>query len=497
MVVFLLISFTSHGDAPSPKIPPLDSIFGQKRSEKQDVIHFRNNDVLKGEVLNETITVMSPYGKCVIPLRKCAGLSFEGARANTESVITVNYNRITGIVSDRVIKFRIGTSGAPLDIRKEKIRFVLLKRTKDEADFADPKAKTNLFVMANGDLLVGEAQPDKLKIKTDYGQIPVGFNEMKSVQMQGGANVTAVIKKNNGDVMRGTLETEELTVKMDAGVTVEGIYKDKFSKIHIGDGQAQALVKFGMAQPQLGESDGSAFVPAISGDVITNSIGMKFKKIPAGSFMMGSPEDEKGRDDDEGPRHKVIISRPFYIGVYEVTQKQYEKVMGKNPSEYKGSYRPVEEVSWNDAKKFCEKLSEMEGNRTYRLPTEAEWEYACRAGTKTAYYWGDEMDGEYCWYDENSNNTDPVGTRKPNKWGLYDMSGNVWEWCEDWYSNSEYPSFERRDPKGPSSGSRRVNRGGGWRTSPGNCRSANRSNLTPRNTPGALGFRVCLQSGGR
>lgn len=478
--------------AQSTGLPALKTVFSLERSEKEDVIHFRNNDVLRGKVLNETITVMTPYGQCAVPLRKCAGLSFEGARANTEAVVTVNHNRLTGIVNDRVIKFQIGTSGAPLEIRKEKIRFVLLKREKDETAFADPKAKTNLFVMTNGDLLVGQSDPNKMKIKTDYGEIHVGFDEMKTVEMQGGGNVTAVIKKRNGDTMRGTLETEELSLKLSLGVTIDAIYKDKFSKVFVGDGQSQALANFGLAQPVLGESDGAAFVPGVEGEVVTNTIGITLRLINPDKFMMGSPANEKDRDDDE-TQHEVVLTKPFYLGTHEVTQEQFEKIMGMNPSHFKGAKRPVESVTWNEAVEFCKKLSAKEPNLTYRLPTEAEWEYACRAGTTTRFYWGEDLDysliGQYTFFKGNSGNqTNEVGQKKPNAWGLYDMSGNVYEWCGDWFG--DYPTGRATDPTGAPGGSYRVRRGGSWYCGPQHCRSAGRNYGTPDVRINFLGFRV-------
>ena len=173
-------------------------------------------------------------------------------------------------------------------------------------------------------------------------------------------------------------------------------------------------------------------------NVITNSIGMKLVLIPAGEFLMGSPESDSDAPDEEKPQHKVRISKPFYLGVTEVTQEQYERVMGENPSRFKGDpQRPVEKVSWEDAVAFCRKLSEKEG-RTYRLPTEAEWEYACRAGSQTKWSFGDDDSAlkEYAWYLDNADSTThPVAQKKPNAWGLYDMHGNVWEWCQDWYGD--------------------------------------------------------------
>ncbi|MFO0958306.1 MAG: formylglycine-generating enzyme family protein [Isosphaeraceae bacterium] len=249
-------------------------------------------------------------------------------------------------------------------------------------------------------------------------------------------------------------------------------------------------------------------------DLITNSIGMKLKLIPAGSFLMGATPDDAEADEDEKPQHKVTISRPFYLGIYEVTQYEYRQIMGENPSEFKDSeLLPVERVSWLDAVKFCNKLSEREkrrpcyriegekvtiqGGNGYRLPTEAEWEYACRApqspGSVTKYPFGDRDEdlGQYAWFGENSGDkTHPVGQKKPNRWGLYDMQGNVWEWCQDFYSDVYYSFSPDTDPSGPDLAPRRVSRGGSWDSIPRSCRPAGRSWNSPGNRSRYLGFRV-------
>ncbi len=199
------------------------------------------------------------------------------------------------------------------------------------------------------------------------------------------------------------------------------------------------------------------------------------------------------------PQHQVKLTKPFQLGVYEVTQQQYEKVMGTNPSKYKGPQNPVEKVNWNDAVEFCRKLSSLPEEKAagyvYRLPTEAEWEYACRAGTTTKYSFGDSESelGDYAWYNENSGSTThPVGSKKPNAWGLYDMHGNVIEWCQDRYGS--YPSGSVTDPTGAAAGSYRVYRGGCWSDSSGICRSALRSRRTPDYRYHNLGFRVLRSS---
>ncbi|MEW6267496.1 MAG: SUMF1/EgtB/PvdO family nonheme iron enzyme [Thermodesulfobacteriota bacterium] len=230
----------------------------------------------------------------------------------------------------------------------------------------------------------------------------------------------------------------------------------------------------------------------------TNSLGQKFVLIPSGTFTMGSPSSESGRDDDE-TQHQVTISRPFYMQTTEVTQGQWRSVMGSNPSHFKncGDDCPVESVSWNDAQEFIGRLNAKEGGNKYRLPSEAEWEYAARAGSRTAYSFGESQSelGQYAWYDGNSGGqTHPVGRKRPNAWGFYDMHGNVWEWCQDWYG--VYPSGAVTDPQGPSSGSDRVHRGGSWLSYAQYCRSAFRAGLVPGDRFNLLGFRLVRRAGG-
>ena len=223
------------------------------------------------------------------------------------------------------------------------------------------------------------------------------------------------------------------------------------------------------------------------GEVITNSIGMKLRRISAGSFMMGS--NSNMASPDEKPAHEVTITRPFYIGVYEVTSMQYETIMGSNPSWFNGNNRPVERVSWNDAVEFCRHLSAREGV-TYRLPTEAEWEYAARAGTTTEYYWGNSVDGSYAWYEDNGGSrTHDVGQKRPNAWDLYDMAGNVYEWCSDWYDSGYYSRSPSRDPQGPSSGNERIMRGGSWRDRLWYMRASSRIRYSPSLIIYVCGFR--------
>jgi formylglycine-generating enzyme required for sulfatase activity len=230
----------------------------------------------------------------------------------------------------------------------------------------------------------------------------------------------------------------------------------------------------------------------------TNSIGMKLRLVPAGEYTMGSPASENDRDEDEFPQ-RVTLAKSFYLGVTEVTQEQYRRVLEVNPSRFKCPQNPVESVSWKDAVQFCRKLSAMPAEKSaghqYRLPTEAEWEYACRAGTTTAYGFGDETSrlGDYGWFAANAGgSTHPVGMKKPNAFGLYDMHGNVFEWCSCMYGT--YSGGDVTDPTGPMLGSGRVIRGGGCLNSHGDCRSACRNWSTSGYRESDLGFRVLRSS---
>jgi formylglycine-generating enzyme required for sulfatase activity len=232
-----------------------------------------------------------------------------------------------------------------------------------------------------------------------------------------------------------------------------------------------------------------------------NALGMEFVYIPPGTFMMGSPSGlfsgESGRDSDE-TQHRVTLTQGCYLQTTEVTQGQWNDVMGRNPSYFKncGNDCPVEQVSWNDVQEFIRRLNQREGTNKYRLPTEAEWEYACRAGSETAYCYGDSQGGlgGYAWYSDNSDSkTHPAGQKQPNAWGLYDMHGNVWEWCQDWCG--DYPSGAVTDPEGPSSGGYRVFRGGSWYCNTLYCRSAFRYWSSPDLRSLILGFRLAFSPG--
>ena len=238
-------------------------------------------------------------------------------------------------------------------------------------------------------------------------------------------------------------------------------------------------------------------VPVEKAVDLGDGIKLELVLIPGGRFRMGSPAKEKDRSENE-VQHWVRITNAFYIGKYEVTQEVWEKVMGANPSYFKGAKNPVENVTWDDCQEFLKKLNALGKERgQFRLPTEAEWEWACRAGTRERFCSGDDEGtlGDYAWCDANSGDaTHPAGTKQPNAWGLHDCHGNVWEWCADWYGEYSHGRMPKADPTGPATGPGRVLRGGSWAGVARGCRSSYREPCNPGGRHDSGGFRVVVSS---
>ena len=329
--------------------------------------------------------------------------------------------------------------------------------------------------------IVLENVPENAVVEVDGDRITVTPTVGEPVMIEAQAGKHVVVVKRGGDVLLG--ESVTLESGKQFKLTVRFVPPSKLPH-------------------DLPKDDGQA--------PINNSIGMTLKLIPPGEFYMGSPDGAREAEKDEKPSHRVRLSKAFYLGIHEVTQGQYQALMGNNPSHFKGSDDlPVERVSWLDAVEFCNKLSEREkrtpfyringtdvtigGNNGYRLPTEAEWENACRAKSTTLYPFGDDAGklGEHAWSAGMSEDkTHPVGQKLPNAWGLYDMLGNVWEWCADGYDEKYYASSPPADPPGAPRASRRVFRGGSWGKNATICRPAYRRRRTPVYRDNELGFRV-------
>ena len=279
-------------------------------------------------------------------------------------------------------------------------------------------------------------------------------------------------------------------------VRKDGYATDKKS-VTISEGQTMSIsgtLSSNKASSSNGYASGSSL--ASGGNTISipvkKGISIEMVKVEAGTFMMGATSEMQNSGDNEKPVHQVTLTKDYYMGKYEVTQALWQAVMGSNPSKFKGDYLPVEMVSWDDCQEFIGKLNSMTG-RKFRLPTEAEWEYAARGGKKSRgyQYSGSNSISDVAWYTDNSGRkTHPVGTKQSNELGLYDMAGNVWEWCQDWYDS--YVSSSQTNPTGVVLGWSRVYRGGGWNNYPSSCRSSYRSYNAPYSCYIGLGFRLVL-----
>lgn len=305
----------------------------------------------------------------------------------------------------------------------------------------------------------------------------------------------------------GALTPARLTLTKSSSLSITGAVGTLYA-IQYATNLAQAEPWHGIALMNLPSSPYavSNTVPSRSGARFYRAVAMSRTNmvfISAGTFTMGSPTNEVGRYADESPQTTVTFTSPLWMAPYLVTQSEYQSLIGTNPSAFSGDLsRPVDQVNWLQASDYCSQLTQQElasgripGGFQYRLPTEAEWEYACRAGTTTRFNYGDDPGylnlTNRAWYTDNSDETThPVGQKPPNAWGLYDMHGNVWEWCQDWYDT--YPGGSVANPQGPAAGAGRVLRGGSWADGGPLCRSACRVADDPSAEFLVYGFRVIL-----
>jgi formylglycine-generating enzyme required for sulfatase activity len=306
------------------------------------------------------------------------------------------------------------------------------------------------------------------RVQTPYGKtiVPLG-HVLKAVFSSDGKSIRLQCRAS--DRIVGTFEPKTtISFKTDEG------------KVELSAGKISALAARETFMLDLGKG-----------------VTLKLVVIPAGKFLMGSPATEKARRGNEGPQRLVTISKAFCMGVTEVTQSQYQALMGKNPSRFNGALGPVEQATWNDATAFCKALSKKTGKRIV-LPTEAQWEYASRGGAKSGFSFGDDYKdmGAHGWFRANSSGRpQPVGRKKPNAFGLYDMHGNVWEWCRDAFDDNFYAKAKNVDPENTAASRYRAQRGGSWSNDAPLCRSAVRGRSAPGDRRADFGFRVVVEAG--
>jgi formylglycine-generating enzyme required for sulfatase activity len=338
--------------------------------------------------------------------------------------------------------------------------------------------------------------PDPLPLIITNVQVSVDLDSLTQLTLTSSRRASSRERSHEGAGLVGTLATDYLVIELDAGPRSE-IFRDAIESI-----SGSYAVMSTVPHPEPVDSGKVSAAEAPPKTSSTNLEGLVW--VPAGEFLMGSPYNEIGRDPDEGPQVKVRITPGFWMGKCEVSQAEYEQVMGTNPSpSIEDTNRPVVKVNWFEAMDYCAKLTQMSESAgslpsgyAFRLPTEAEWEYACRAGTTTRFSCGDDRAdsvlGDCAWFTRNSEfMAHPVGLKKPNPWGLHDMHGNVMEWCLDRYERA--PSGGSLTNSSVSAtGNLRVARGGSWLYEAKACRSANRDDYGPSNRCSDIGFRVVL-----
>ena len=505
LAIVASLSMFARGDEP-PYVTYNMKLFEQLRSEEHDALHFRDGRILVGEVLDTQVDIVTPYAQMRLPLRRCAWISFTELDLNVEAVVTVDHNRISGYTLGRTVQFREAGSKDAVSIHKEELLFILLRRSANETPGSTWTELPRIFLMNNGDVLTGDVLSEKLELGWEERHEVIAWDQITEVRFwinTKGGNVILWANGLDADGTGGWLTTTTFTVRTTEGIELRDLHYLNFHEIKTCETRPELLAALRLADVPAKADDASATENA---EVVENSIGMELRLIPAGEFMMGSPEDEPGHYEDE-TQHKVTLTRSFYIGVTEVTQAQWKAVMGDNPSFYKCDLYPVDNARIENEIEFCRRLSKSEG-RTYRLPTEAEWEYACRAGIEWPFSMGEVLladranyGGLYLltYHTNRSRSTvreQPVivGSYRPNRWGLYDMHGNVFEDTGDEYVENlgSEPVTDPRHAPEDIKEFRPVVRGGGWASIIWRCRSAYRTSTAGIGLPGG-GFRVVME----
>jgi formylglycine-generating enzyme required for sulfatase activity len=374
------------------------------------------------------------------------------------STIQADVNTFIGTIT--VKRFKIASPYGPVVVKLEDIRRIR-QSPKDTSAKIDKWSVT----MRDKTSLKGVVLNQSIRVKTPYGTMLVPPADILKATLSDDAKIV-VLKTRTSARITGVIDPKTtISLKTDKGK--QGIPATKIASL-----AAHGLLVLDMGQ----------------------GVTLKLVLIPSGKFLMGSSASESGRRGDEGPQRWVTISKSFYMGVTEVTQTQYQILMNRNPSRFKGASNPVEQASWNDAAAFCKLLSKKKG-RPVALPTEAQWEYASRGGTNTSFSFGDDFKklDDYGWLSTNSGGKHhPVGLKKPNPFGLYDMNGNVWEWCRDAYHETAYAKATKVDPENTRASKYRVQRGGSWRNNASSCRSAMRGRSAGSDRNYDFGFRVVV-----
>lgn len=490
-------------DLPAPsaggsgaKVQPLVALLGVHRAAPADFVLLTDGSKLDGVVLNESFRCQTRLGEVTLPARRIAALDLSRQGRGTDAVISVLGDRLGGFVLDAELRVRTSDPAREQTLRREAVAKIVFRARPGETGDLAP---AHWLALRNGDVLLGRVLTPALRCRVGEKAVDVPLADLERARFADSAEEPARVELRGGETVKGVPQTEDLEFELSAGGRVR-VYVDWIERLQRWQGlPAEWLTQLAT------DSSGRGSLPAPPA-VHTNVAspprpGLVW--IAPGEFDLGSPNHEKDRDLDEGPMTRVVLPQGFWMGACEVTQAEYRAVMGGNPSQYSGDDRaPVERVNWPEAMEYCRRLTQQElaagrlsDGWAYRLPTEAEWEYACRAGSATRFNYGDDPGylqiGEYAWCSRNGDSTThPVGGKQPNTWGLFDLHGNVWEWCLDAWGKLPGGTITNRPVA--AEGSLRIARGGSWLYEPRFCRSANRDNYGMLNRCSDVGFRVVL-----
>lgn len=470
-----------------PSGTALREVFGVPRGVTEDALFLNDGTRVTGTILNDTVSLRAPYGLLKFSVTNLAGVKTAGSTQPLDVVVTIDGGQFSGFLEDPTWTLQLA-GGATNQFRRESALTSVFQLRPGEAGQDAPQ----LFKLRNGDHFTGQLRGDSLAQAIVSANAASKPGDVTFVQFLAGPRPRIRIGLQSGQTLSGTWPGEDLDIAADHAGTVK-LYWGYLDRIEFGAKPMRAApgdTVPGVA-PAANTPPGGRQIPGLAW-------------IPPGQFVMGSPVEETDRDLDEGPQTEVTLTHGFWMGVCEVTQAEYKAVMETNPSRFLGDPQlPVERVSWREAMDYCARLNQRHAadgtlprGYLYRLPTEAEWEYACRAGTTSRFNFGDDPNGlllpGYAWFGDNSDSAPhPVGTKTANAWGLHDLHGNVLEWCLDAATGS-LPGGRVTDYRAPESGSLRIARGGSWLYGAKACRSANRDSYGETTRCSDVGFRVVL-----
>lgn len=455
------------------------------QEELPAAITLSSGRTVRGTLGSKAIMLRTAYGDLEIEAQWITIIDLVSLPAGLTRVTTVNSNVLTGFLTTHSFRLDTNRNGG-LELNRWQIEKIVFP--------PGPARSTSLsrwFRLRNGDILSGMMREHEFALASTEGE--KRFSATNVVQWaSAGSSGEIEVTTADGKTARGTLRPTKLDVELEWG-----------SKITLECSEVLSIRPNRSNAVQVAIPPDKTLLSSSPNPSITNSF-PNLVWLPPGEVLIGSPPEELGHDSDETPATRVVIPHGFFISKHEVTQREYQALIGANPSLNSGeATRPVERVTWFEAMTYCELLTrkataaeQLPPGWAFRLPTEAEWEYACRAGTTTRFSYGDDPTdlhlGTYAWFTRNSDSmTHPVGTKAANPWGLYDMHGNVWEWCLDRWGGS-LPGGTMTNITTAASGTLRAARGGSWLYEARACRSANRDDYAASNRCGDVGFRVVL-----